>query len=983
MTTPTLILIDVMPLLYRGHFAFANRPRMTVAGVNTSALYIFCLLVLQMLRERGATHAALAMDTSPTFRHERFPEYKAQRDKMPEDIAATIPMAETFANAMRLPFLRVPGYEADDVIGTLARRGAEAGMNVFLFTPDKDFAQLVTPAITLCRPGKSDSGNEYYDVAKVCETWGLRDPQQMIDLLGLSGDASDNIPGVEGIGEKTAQRLLNDYGDMETIIARAHEIKGKLGERIAAQTEAARLSRWLATIDTHAPVTVSMDDLALKEPDMNALGEFFRQYELASLAKRFNFGGGESTARSQNGDGTPLKASRRDATLGSDRSSGVQNEGEVSPAQPTHVPSEEELPLFAAMGVAVEQGRAVSPKPPQSQPSAFEPSSLSASFAHLADMEHDYTLCDTVDKVDALATILSQSDCFAFDTETTGLETWRDALVGIGFATAPGKAWYVPVSGMGVDSDFGKKALERLAPVFQRQDILKVGHNLKFDFAVLRHAGIEVAPPFSDTMLAHYVLDPTERHGMDTLAKSLLGYEPIPIESLIGDKGEITMDCVELDRLCQYCAEDADVTLRLHAKLMPLIHEADAGRVLQECENDLIPVILDMEAEGVRIDEGALHRYSAELALEIQDLEQKIYDAAGIRFNIASPKQLGHVLFEKLGLPPSGKTATGQWETSEGVLAELKGQHEVIDLILEYRLCTKLKNTYVDKLPSHVRPETGRVHTTFNQALTETGRLSSDNPNLQNIPIRTQRGKRIREAFVPRDENHLLMSADYSQVELRVMASMSGDESMIDAFKNKADIHLETAAKVFGVAPSLVSPAMRSEAKMVNFGIIYGISAFGLSERLGIPRHQASDMIDNYFRQYPAVKTFMDSTIADAREKGYVKTLLGRRRPLRDIASRNNTSRRAAERIAINTPVQGTAADLIKRAMVLIHRELHRRALKTRLILQVHDELVLDVPKSEAAEVEALVRHCMTTALPLAAPLDVDIGTGDHWLAAH
>ncbi|MCL1856838.1 MAG: DNA polymerase I [Kiritimatiellaeota bacterium] len=963
----TLILIDVMPLLYRGHFAFAGRPRMTALGVNTSALYIFCLLVMQMVREKKATHVALAMDAGPTFRHERFPEYKAQREKMPEDIAASIPMAEAFAAAMRLPFLRLPGYEADDIIGTLARRGEEAGMAVYLFTPDKDFAQLVTPNVTLCRPGKGDAATDDYDVAKVCQAWGLRSPQQMIDLLGLSGDASDNIPGVEGVGEKTAQKLLAEYGDMEAIIARAADIKGKLGEKIAAQAEAARLSRWLAAIDTNAPLAVSLEDLAVAEPDTEAVAGFFKQYELSSLAKRF----GQETSpgrtqntehRTQNGNGLPPAAS-------------------------------DDLPLFAAMGIELQPPdeklppEAVHKSKISNLKSKIEdgdqPTAPSNEYRHLADHPHSYTLCDTLEKVDALVEELSRSTGFAFDTETTGLETWKSELVGIGFCTVPGRAWYVPIRGQGVAEGFGMEALRRLSPVFTRKGLLKIGHNLKFDLGVMRHAGIEVAGPFSDTMLAHYVLDPTERHGMDTLAKGLLGYEPIPIESLIGEKGEIAMDQVPLDRLAEYCAEDADVTMRLHAELMPRIAEAGAERVLTECENELIPVILDMEAEGVRLDEGALHRYGAELALEIQELEEKIYEAAGVRFNIASPKQLGHILFERLKLPPAGKTATGQWETSEGVLAGLAGRHEIIDRILEYRLCAKLKGTYVDKLPLCIRPETGRVHTTFNQALTETGRLSSDNPNLQNIPIRTPRGKRIREAFVPRDDNHVLMSADYSQVELRVMAAMSGDASMIAAFKEKADIHLATAAKVFGVAPELVSPAMRSEAKMVNFGIIYGISAFGLSERLGIPRQQAADLIDNYFKQYPAVKAFMDATIVQAREQGYVTTLLGRRRPLRDIASRNGTVRRAAERVAINTPVQGTAADLVKRAMVLIHRELRQRRLAARIILQVHDELVLDVPRHELPEVEAIVRDGMVNALPLAAPLDVDIGSGPHWLAAH
>jgi DNA polymerase-1 len=603
-------------------------------------------------------------------------------------------------------------------------------------------------------------------------------------------------------------------------------------------------------------------------------------------------------------------------------------------------------------------------------------------FLRLADLPHEYVLCDRAAHVDALLEALAAADAWTFDTETTGLEPWRDRLVGLSFCVREGKAWYVPVP---AEPAAAQALLTLFRPAFLRAGTLKIGHNLKFDLAVMRHAGVEVAGPLSDTMLAHYVVDPTDRHGMDHLARALLRYDPIPITALIGAKGpaQTTMDQVPLAQIAEYAAEDADVTMRLHTRLRGMVADAQAGEALDRCENALLPVLLDMESEGVRIDAEVLRMYSAELAVEIDDLETQIRAAAGMDFNIASPKQLGVVLFEHLKLPPAGRTPTGQYETSEEVLSSLVGQHPIISLILEHRACTKLKSTYVDKLPACIRADTGRIHTSFNQALAETGRLSSDNPNLQNIPIRTERGKRIREAFVPRDRHHMLMSADYSQVELRVMAALSGDEGMIAAFRNNADIHLETAARVHGIETEFVTPEMRSQAKMVNFGIIYGISAFGLAQRLGIPRKQAAELIDAYFKMYPSVRHYMDRTVTEAREKGYVTTLLGRRRPLRDIASRNGTLRAAAERTAINTPVQGTAADLIKLAMVAVHTDLRDRGLKSKLVLQVHDELVLDVLRDEVEEVREIVIRRMSGAMQLAVPLRVDVGVGSNWLEAH
>lgn len=968
MTTPhdTLLLIDVMPLLYRGHFAFANRPRLTSSGLNTSAIFIFSSLVSQMLQEEHATHAALAMDTSPTFRHERFPAYKAQRDKMPEDIAASIPMAEEFATAMNLPFLRVPGLEADDVIGTLAALGESHGLRVCLFTPDKDFAQLVTPNITLCRPAKNDAGSERFGVEEVRATWQITEPARMVDLLGLAGDASDNIPGIQGVGEKTAVKLLQEFGTLEGVLAHADDLKGKLAERVRSHAEDARLSRWLAEIRKDAPVPVRLDDLRMRPMDRQAVTAFCHKYELLSLARKLL---GDTSSASP--EDLPLFAPPPRAAP------------PPEPAQSAPADASDELPLFAAFHLTSPPSLAKPfppAKPANAAPAAAEP--REPSFQTIASTAHEYVLCDGDAKLDRLLDALGTARAWAFDTETTGLEPWRDRLVGLSFAIQEGRAWYVPVP---AESAAAARLLDRFRPLFARGDILKIGQNLKFDLAVLRHAGIEVSGPFSDTMLAHYVCDPTDRHGMDHLARALLRYEPIPITALIGEKGpaQITMDLVPLPQIAEYAAEDADVTLKLHGILRPMVAEARAAEALDRCENALLPVLLDMETEGIRVDASVLHMYSSELAVEIEELEAGILKAAGMTFNIASPKQLGTVLFEHLKLPPAGRTPTGQYETSEEVLSSLQGQHPIIGLILEHRACTKLKSTYVDKLPTCIRAETGRVHTSFNQALTETGRLSSDNPNIQNIPIRTERGRRIREAFVPRDSDHVLLSADYSQVELRVMAALSGDVGMIAAFRNNADIHLETAARVHGIDPEFVTPEMRSQAKMVNFGIIYGISAFGLSQRLGVPRKQAAELIDTYFSMYPAVKHYMDRTVAEAREKGYVATLLGRRRPLRDIASRNGTLRAAAERIAINTPVQGTAADLIKLAMVAVHDDLRTRKLRSRLVLQVHDELVLDVLRSEVDEVRGIVVARMSDALPLAVPLRVDVGFGANWLEAH
>ena len=955
---PKLLVLDVMPLLYRGHFALMRRPRLTSSGFNASALFVFTNVVRDMLSSRGATHAALVMDASPTFRHERYPQYKAQREKLPEDIAASLGPAEAFARALRVPFLRVAGFEADDLMGTLAARAEAAGFETWVVSPDKDMAQLVTDRTTLCRPshvpGEKD---ELYDPARVCAEWGLACPAQMVDWLGMAGDSADNIPGFPGIGPRTASTLLAKYGSLEAVIAHAAEIKGKTGETIAANADLARLSRELAEIRRDAPIAESLDDLRLREPDRPALEAFCKAYELSTLLRRY-------------------------------------------------------YPDAAPVAGAPESAGGAGAEPP---------SAAAVPLATAATTPHDYRLVRTAADLAALVAELAAAPEFAFDTETTGLDPRHDRCVGLSFSTKPGGGWYVPVAPDATDggsapepppdsaqpdlfaffdaaapaapaaSPAGTPAgvsaaeiREALGPVF-RNGATKCAHNAKFDIHVLRGLGIEVAPPIADSMLAHYVVDPTQRHGMDPLAREFLHYDPIPIEALIGPKGkgQRTMDAVPVEQVAEYAAEDADVTLRLHRALEPVVRERGAWRAYAEAENPLVPVLADMEDAGVRIDVPALARYSGELAGRLSDLVGHIHGLAGGPFNIDSPQQLGRVLFERLGLPAAAKTSTGHWSTAEEVLQGLASAHPIVPAILDYRAVSKLKSTYVDKLPACIDPRDGRVHTTFQQALTETGRLSSDNPNLQNIPIRTERGRPIRAAFVAADADHLLVSADYSQIELRMMAALSGDETMIDAFRHDADIHAATAARVYGIDEKDVTREQRSHCKQVSFGIIYGISAFGLSQRLGIPRHQADGLIKAYFEMFPRVRAFMDETVERARRDGFVSTLLGRRRPLRDIASRNATVRAAAERNAVNTPVQGSAADLVKLAMVRVHAALRERALRSRLVLQIHDELLLDCPAEEVAEVSALVREAMENALPLAVPLKVDVGSGPNWLAAH
>ena len=892
----------MMPFLYKGHFVFLRNPRLTADGINTSALLGLVNGLSSILKKESPTHVVFAMDPSgPTFRHEAYAPYKAQRQKMPEDLAASIPYAFELAEALGIPVLRCDGFEADDVMGTLAVKAAAEGFEVFMATPDKDAAQLVRPGVKLYRPAHAGENAEIYDEAKVCEHWHLREPSQMIDYLALAGDASDNVPGIRGIGEKTAQKLLEEFGDVETLVANAGKLKGKLAEKVAAGAEDAKISKFLVTIRSDAPVEVDWETCRSGNINREKLSAVCAKFELNRLAKEL---------------------------LGED----------------------------AAVAAAAER---------------------TIALKTLADVPHDYRYVNTESAAAELLKELMAAKRVAFDTETTGLDAHSCKLVGFSFATAKGKAWYVDGA-----------LIDIFRPLFADPEKILVGHNVKFDCSVLRRYGIGFASVPRDTMLEHYCLDAAARHGMDSLAERYLGYRTISIETLIGEKErgreQLNMAALKGEDILDYAAEDADVTLQLDDVLRPMVESAGMMRALEEAEEPLVKILVDMERDGVRIDTAALKEYGCDLDREILSLTQGILEYAPVGFNPDSPKQLGELLFDRLKIDASAakRTSKGQWSTDERTLSKIVDAHPIVPKVLEYRACTKLKSTYVDKLPLLIDSDE-RVHTTYAQAFTETGRLSSSDPNLQNIPIRTERGKKIRKAFVARDERHVLVSADYSQIELRLMAAFSKDEAMLQAFRDGADIHRDTASRVYDIMPAFVTDEQRSKCKMVNFGIIYGISAFGLSQRLKIPRKEASSLIDTYFKLYPKVREYMELSIAKAREKGYAETFLGRRRTLRDIDSRNATVRQAAERDAINTPIQGSAADLIKVAMVKVDRALKSAGLASRMVLQIHDELVFDVPREEVETVCEIVRREMSSAIDFGVPLEVGIGVGANWLDAH
>ncbi len=927
---PKLYLLDGMALAYRAHFAFVARPIVNSKGMNTSALFGFTGTLLDLIEKQQPTHMAVVLDTdAPTERHKEFAGYKATRQEMPEDLALALGRLPELIEAFRIPLITKDGYEADDIIGTLARRAAHEGWEVYMVTPDKDFGQLVDERVFIFRPSYKGDTPEILGVPEVLARWGIKRPGQVIDILALMGDASDNIPGIKGIGEKTAQKLIEQFESVEELLAQTDKLKGKQRETVEAGAEAARLSKRLATIDVNVPLDVDLNSLELREPDRQRLRAIFEELEFRRHAQR---------------------------VLGS------------APA----VPAAEQVQEGAVGGEDAE------PDPADLAATAIDVSKLKK----LADVPHEYLhITDAAGRGKLIATLRS-AEVFAFDLETDDLDALCARPLGIAFAWQKGHAAFVRLGG---EIEEARAILTEFREVFENPGIRKVGHNLKFDLAVLAGAGISVSGELFDTMLAHALIDPETRHGMDHLAQVYLGYAPVPISALIGEKGDASLlEMTDPAALAAYAAEDADVALQLAEKFEPLLRERGQERVFFEIEMPLLPVLVSMEIEGVKIEPAVLAEFGKELEKVIAKAQEDIWRLAGREFQVNSPKQLGQVLFEELKLVEKPKkTATGQYATSEQVLQALAPRHMIVRRLLDFREAIKLKNTYVDKLPEAISKKTGRVHTSYGQLQTVTGRLQSDRPNLQNIPIRTELGREIRKAFVARDARHVLLSADYSQIELRIIASMSGDEGLKTAFESGQDIHAATAAKIYDVRLENVTREMRSKAKMVNFGIPYGITPFGLAQRLGASRGEAAELINQYFSRFPRVREFIEETLAFARRNGYVETLSGRRRYLRDINSRNMTTRMAAERNAINMPVQGTAADMIKLAMSRIATALRREEFKTKLLLQVHDELVFEVPKTELEAVKPLIHDAMAHALPMDVPIEVEMGHGQNWLEAH
>jgi DNA polymerase I len=937
---PRLFLLDGMALVYRAHFAFIQNPIRNSKGVNTSALYGFINTLLTILEKEKPTHLGVAFDTSaPTARHVKYPAYKANRDEMPEELAAALPGVKRFCNAFHIPVIELDGYEADDLIGTLSLRADAAGYETFMVTPDKDFAQLLSPTCFMWKPGKKGADHEIIGMPQLPEIWGVQHPHQIIDLLGLMGDSVDNIPGVPGIGPKTAQKLIAEYGSIENLLTKTSELKGRQKDNLVTFADQARLSKDLATIDRQVPFELSWDALILSQRDDEAVKDLFAEFEFRTLTKRLF---GDSPATSSDVDST-----KSDST-----------------------------------------------------PTLFD------SYKTLADVPHIYQLADTSEKQTELFRCLATQSSFCFDIETTSLDRFEARLLGIAFSWNAHEGWYLPIHDLASQIHPLRIALSSPAE--------KIGHNLKYDLSVLHHLGIEVAGPFYDTMLAHALVFPEQRHTMDYLSETMLGYKPIKLAEIANPQSAIAkppsddlfafaetqkaskdldIAAIPVAILGEYAAEDADVTWQLSETIRPML--AGQERVLHEIECPLLPVLVRMEMEGIAIDPAALIEIGGQLQIRIDELTASIAIHAGRPFNLNSPKQLGEILFNELGLADKAKkTKTGQFKTDEQTLATFAGKHPIIDEILEYREATKLKGTYLDALPGHIVKETGRIHTQFHQLVAATGRLASSDPNLQNIPVRSVLGRQIRKAFVPRalnpssairDPQFALLSCDYSQIELRIMAALANDASMIEAFRENRDIHTATAAKVWGIAEDQVTRDQRSGAKMVNFGIIYGISAFGLSQRLAIPRAEATEIIESYFRQYPAIKEFMARTTLEARECGYVETLTGRRRYFPDLSSGNQNIRGNAERAAINTPIQGSAADMIKLAMIRIDSLLQLSSSKSKMLLQVHDELVFDLAHEEKETLVPQILDLMQTALPLphGVPILVEHGIGVNWLAAH
>lgn len=930
-----LFLLDGMALIYRAHFALSKNPRFTSTGVNTSAVMGFANTLMEVLKKEKPSHIAVVFDTSaPTERHTDFEAYKAHREAMPEDLRIALPYVFRLIEGFNIPVITKDGFEADDIIGTMAKEAERQGFQVYCMTPDKDFAQLVSENIFIYKPARMGNEMEILGVKEVLAKWEIDNVLQVIDILGLWGDAVDNIPGIPGIGEKTAKLLIQKYGTMENIFANSHELKGKQRENVENFAEQGLISKKLATIILNVPVEFDETKLILEEPSRALLEPLFAELEFRTIGKRvfgddFSVNDAKNTAQQQDLFGNSVEVQRKDF-----------NE----------------------------------------QPSLFD---TPIDAKNISNTPHEYLLVDTPVKRKEIIDLLLKQPSISFDTETTGTDANLAELVGISFAIKVGEAYYIPLP---ENREETQAIIDEFKVVLENENIIKIGQNIKYDMLVLKWYDVQVKGKLFDTMLAHYLIDPDTRHNMDVLAENYLGYTPVSITSLIGAKGKNqgNMRDVPIADVVEYASEDADITLQLANVFEPLLKEKNAIKLAEEIENPLIYVLADIEKEGVKIDVDTLNAYSIELQKEITKAELSVYEKAGLKFNLASPKQLGEVLFDHLKLDPKAKkTKTGQYQTGEDVLTYLANKNDIVKDILDFRQLQKLKSTYVDALPLLVNPKTGRVHTSYNQAVAATGRLSSNNPNLQNIPIRTERGREVRKAFIPRDENHVLLSADYSQIELRIIAEISKEENMLDAFNKGIDIHTATAAKVYGISIEEVDSTQRRNAKAVNFGIIYGQSAFGLSQNLNIPRKEAAEIIEQYFAQYPGIKRYMSDTMNFARENGFVETIMGRRRYLRDINSANQTVRGYAERNAINAPIQGSAADLIKIAMINIHKDMKDQKLESKMTMQVHDELVFDVLKTEIEQMKAIITHRMKTAIKTEVPIEIEIGQGVNWLAAH
>ncbi len=929
-----LFLLDAMALVYRAYFSLAQSPRITSAGKNTNAQFGFTNTIYDLLKKEKPTHMAVVWDThAPTERHTDFTDYKANRQEAPEDLLNAIPDVKRIIEGFNIANLELDGYEADDVVGTIALQMSEQDFDVYMVTPDKDYGQLVRDHVFIYKPGYKGGTYEILGPKEVCEKWDIEHVGQVIDILGLMGDAVDNIPGIPGIGEKTASKLLKEYGTLENVLANAPYIKGKLGEKILAGSDSACISKKLATIITNVPIAYHIDDLKVDGWNTDHLRAVFEELEFRALGRRIL--------------------------------------GEMSQLTGDH-PVVTQTDLFGNVVGAAAQA-----------PGITDNSVGGAHINAVSNTPHEYILINSEEEVHAFLEKALQQEEICFDTETTGLDPLLAELVGMSFSWKAHEAYYINCNDGAV-----RKYIEILQPLFRKEGVLWIAHNLKYDLLVMKRYGVEIPGPYFDTMVAHYDIEPDGKRSMDMLSIKYLNYEPVSIESLIGKKGkgQLNMRDVPLPQITEYAAEDADITFQLKQQLDLLLDKEDVRDLFEKVDNPLVRILADMEYEGVNLDVDFLRQYSGDLAVTIQKAQQSVFEQAGVSFNLASPKQLGEVLFEKMQLDEKAKkTKTGQYATGEDVLQKLRKKHKIVEDILVFRELSKLKSTYSDTLPVLLHPETGRIHTSYNQAVVVTGRLSSNNPNLQNIPIRTDNGREIRKAFIARDSGHILISADYSQIELRIVAAISGDENMIAAFKANKDIHRATAARVYGVTESEVTSEMRRNAKAVNFGIIYGQSAFGLSETLGISRSEAKEIIDNYFDQYAAVKAYMNRSIDFAKEHGYVKTLMGRKIRLTDINSANATVRGFAERVAINAPIQGSAADMIKMAMINIDRAMKAQQVRSKMILQVHDELIFDVLAEEAEMMTTLIKENMENAmvLPNGVPVIAEAGMGKNWLDAH